>query len=96
MAKVLVDGGFAAEPLAPMRDAVEIGLLALFAWQGHDSEKPPEPELIDSMLVKPGLVPVETLSLVTHLRENQSERDESQGAVLLTQSDSLLSQAALL
>jgi hypothetical protein len=96
MAKVLVEGGFTAEALVPMRDAVEIGLHALFVWQGHDSETPPEPELIDSVLVKTSLVPVETLSLVTHLRENQSERDESQGTVLLAQSDRLLSQAASL
>ena len=96
MAKVLVEGGFTTEALVPMRDAVEIGLQALFVWQGHDSETPPEPELIDSVLVKTSLVPVETLSLVTHLRENQSERDESQGTVLLAQSDRLLSQAASL
>ena len=96
MAKVLIDGGFSAEAITPMRDAVEAALRALVVWQGHNSETPPEPELIDSVLVKTSLVPAETLSLVTRLRENQSEWDEPQGAALLAQSDRLLSQAASL
>lgn len=96
MAKVLIDGGFSVEAIPPIRDAVEAALRALVVWQGHNSETPPEPDLIDSVLVKTSLVPVETLSLVTHLRENQSEWDESQGAALLAQSDRLLSQAASL
>ncbi|MGB5774349.1 MAG: DEAD/DEAH box helicase [Sedimenticolaceae bacterium] len=96
MAKVLIDGGFSAEAITPMRDAVEASVQALVVWQGHNSETPPEPELIDSVLVKTSLVPVETLSLVTRLRENQSQWDESQGAALLAQSERLLSQAASL
>jgi len=96
MAKVLIDGGFSAEAITPMRDAVEAALRALIVWQGHNSETPPEPELIDSVLVKTSLVPAETLSLVTRLRENQSEWDEPQGAALLAQIDRLLSQAASL
>ncbi len=96
MAKVLIGGGFSVEAIPPIRDAVEAALRALVVWQGHNSETPPEPDLIDSVLVKTSLVPVETLSLITHLRENQSEWDESQGAALLAQSDRLLSQAASL
>jgi hypothetical protein len=96
MAKVLMDGGFRAEAITPMRDAVEAAFRALVVWQGHNSETSPEPELIDSMLVKTSLVPIETLSLITRLRENQSECDESQGAALLAQSDRLFSHAASL
>ena len=96
MAKVLMEGGFAAEALGPMRDAVETGLQALVVWQGYNGETPPEPELIDSTLVQTNLVPAETSSLVTRLREDQLAWDETQGAALLAQSDSLLSQAASL
>jgi len=93
---VLIEGGFAAEALAPVRDAVETGLQALVIWQGHDSEAPPEPGLIDSVLVRTDLLPAETLSLVTHLREYPSAEGETQEAELIVQSERLLSQAVLL
>lgn len=58
-----------------MRDAVESAVQALLLWQGHNGETLPEPELIDSLLVKPSLVPAETLFLITSLRENPSAWD---------------------
>ena len=77
-----------------MREAVETALQALTHWQGHNAEAPPTPELIDSMLVQPGLLPNETLSLISLLRDEQSELDEARVGNLLTQGDNLLSRAA--
>ena len=94
MAKVLADGGFSVEALAPMHEAVEKALHALVCWRGHDDETSPALGLIDSTLVQTNLLPAETLSLVARLREDQFEPDEAQAGKLLTQSDSLLSQAA--
>jgi hypothetical protein len=94
MAKVLSEGGFSTEALIPMRDAVEAALQALTHWQGHNAEVPPTLGLIDSILVQAKLLPGETLSLVSRLREDPSVQDEAQAGKLLTQGDSLLSQAA--
>ena len=96
MAQVLIDGGFSAEAVSPLCDAVETALQALLVWQIHNGETQPEPELIDAVLVESGLVPVETVSLLTQLRGNQSEWDKSQVTALLAQSDRLLSHAASL
>jgi len=94
MAKVLTEGGFCAEALAPMREAVETALHALTLWRGHNAETPPALGLIDSTLVRTNLLPTETLSLVACLRKDQPEWDDAQANNLLTQSDRILSQAA--
>ena len=94
MAKVLTEGGFSMEALVPMREAVETALQALTHWQGHNAKAPPTLGLIDSTLVQTNLLPVESLSLVARLREDQSARDETQAGKLFTQSDSFLSQIA--
>jgi hypothetical protein len=94
MARVLAEGGFATEALAPMREAVETALQALTLWRDQDVGTTPTLGLIDSKLVKPNLLPAETLSLVARLRENETETDNAQANLLLTQSDRLLSQAA--
>ena len=94
MAKVLRDGGFEAEALVPMREAVETALQALTHWQGHNAEVPPDLGLIDSTLIQTNLLPAETLPLITNLRAEQSARDAAQAGKLLTQSDSLFSQTA--
>jgi hypothetical protein len=94
MAKLLAQGGFILEALAPMREAVEFALLALTLWQGHKVETPPDPELIDSMLVQTKLLPAESLSHITRLRDEQAELTETQAAKLLAQSTSLFSRAA--
>jgi hypothetical protein len=96
MAKVLTEGGFSAEALAPMREAVETALHALTLWQGHDAETPPALGLIDSTLVRTKLLPTEILSVVACLRKDQPEWDKAQANNLLTQSDRLLSRAASL
>lgn len=93
MAKVLADGGFSIEALVPMHEAVETALQALALWQGHDAETPPPLGQLDSLLVETNLLPAETLSLLTQLREDQSKQDEAQVGKLLTQCDSLLSHA---
>jgi len=93
MAKVLTAGGFPREALVPMREAVETALQALTHWQGHNAEGSPDLELIESTLVQPNLLPNETLSLISLLRDEQSEMDEARAGKLFTQSDSLLSQA---
>jgi len=94
MAKVLAEGGFSTEALVPMREAVEAALQALTHWQGHNAEAPPTLALIDSTLVQTKLLPDETLSLVSRLREDPSAQDKAQAGKLLGQGDSLLSQAA--
>jgi superfamily II DNA or RNA helicase len=93
MANVLTAGGFPTEALVPMREAVETALQALTFWQGHSAEAPPTPGLIDSMLVQTNLLPIETLSLISLLRDEQSELDEATAGKILKQSDSLLSRA---
>jgi hypothetical protein len=93
MARVLTEGGFSAEALAPMREAVETALHALTFWRGHNAETPPALGLIDSTLVQTNLLPTETLSLVDRLRQDQAEWDETQTNNLLAQSHRLLSQA---
>jgi hypothetical protein len=94
MAKVLRKGGFSTEALVPMREAVETALQALAHWQGHSTGTTTDPGLIESTPIQTSLLPAETLSLVTSLREEQSARDEGQTDRLLTQSDSLFSQTA--
>jgi len=96
MAKVLTEGGFAAEALAPMRKAVETAVQALTHWKGHNAGIPPALSLIDSTLVQTKLLPADTLSLLARLREDQPVADDVQADDLLTQSDRLLSQAAAL
>lgn len=96
MAKVLNTGGFATEALVPIREAMEIALHALVLWQGHDAETPLALGLIDSTLVQTNLLPVDTLSLVAQLREDQRTQDDSQSHKLLAHCDSLLSQSASL
>ena len=93
MAKLLMQGGFIVEALAPMREAVDIALLALTLWRGHNAETAPDAELIDSMLVQTKLLPVETLSQITRLRDEQFEWDETPAAKLLAQSETLISRA---
>ncbi len=94
MAKVLIEGGFAKEALAPMSEAVETALHAMTHWRGHDTETAPDPGLIESALVQTKLLPVETLTLVARLREDQATEDETQAVKLLARCDSLLSRAA--
>jgi hypothetical protein len=96
MAKVLADGGFTVEALAPMREAVEISLQALIEWQGHNCGTPPDLKLIDSVLVKTNLLPAENLSHIARLRDEQSEWDEVHAGEFIRQSESIFSQAASL
>ena len=93
MAKVLKEGGFAAEALAPMHDAVETALQALSLWHGHATETSPEPDWIDSALIQKDLLSAETISLIAALRNDQQPADESRTNELLTQGDSLFSRA---
>ena len=96
MARVLIDGGFQAEAVTPMRDTMETALLALAVWQGHNGEAPLEAETIESLLVEPGLLARETPSLVTSLREQQPGEEALPVSALLAESDRLLTQAASL
>jgi hypothetical protein len=96
MAKVLADGGFTVEALAPMREAVEISLQALIEWQGHNTGTPPDLKLIDSVLVKTNLLPAENLSHIARLRDEKSEQDETHAGKLVMQSENIFSQAASL
>ena len=96
MARLLADGGFVAEALAPMREAVEIALQALAIWQGQTAEIPLQEKQIDALLLQTHILPADTLSLLAHLREPLNTGNESQARALLKQSDELLSQAALL
>ncbi len=93
MAQVLTAGGFPREALVPMREAMETVLQALSYWQGHNAEGSPDLALIESTLVQTNLLPNETLSLISLLRDEQSEMDEARAGKLFTQSDNLLTQA---
>lgn len=94
MAKVLAEGGFSTEALAPMRLAVETALHALVQWRGYDAEPPITLGLIGSALVQTNLLPAETLSLVAHLREDQTACDATRTGKILTKSDHFLSRTA--
>jgi len=90
MAKVLAEGGFVAEALTPMREAVETALQALAIRWDWKTAAPIPIDLVNVELVKKGLMPDEILSLVTHLRADQPERDEKQAVQLLIQGVSLM------
>ena len=94
MAKVLSEGGFAAEALAPMREAVDIALQALAIWRGDKTETPPDLGQIDTTLVQTGLLPANTLALVARLREEQPVLDVAQASKLVTQGSDLFAKAA--
>ncbi len=94
MAKLLADGGFPMEALAPMREAVSILLRALILWQDRDAGTTPGPELIESVLVRTKLLPAETISIIKRLREELPEADETQAGVLLVESDSIFVRSA--
>jgi superfamily II DNA or RNA helicase len=96
MANVLAAGGFPAEALAPMRDAVDASMQALTLWRGHHAETPPALDLIDATLVQTNLLPAGTLPLVARLRADQTSPDEAQARKLLAESDRLLAHAATL
>ncbi len=96
MAKVLKEGGFPREALAPMGEAVETALQSLALWQGRKAETPPEPEWIDATLVQTNLLPSETLPLVVELREGSQATDEPRAKELLAQGDGLFARAASL
>jgi HEPN domain-containing protein len=96
MAKLLADGGFTVEALVPMREAVEISLQALIEWQGHNTGRLPDLELIDSVLVKTNLLPAENLSHIARLRDEQSDRDETHAGILVMQSENIFSHVASL
>ncbi|MES9901920.1 MAG: DEAD/DEAH box helicase, partial [Sedimenticola sp.] len=93
MAKVLATGGFKMEALAPIGEALETALQALLLWQGLDATAEATLELIDSTLVQPGLLPSETLQLITDIRQELSTRDESQTSWLFSHCDEVLLQA---
>jgi hypothetical protein len=90
MAQVLKDGGFLREALVPMREAVETALRALLIWRGQPGDELPSLGLIDSALVKTGLMPDETLSQLARLREESSP---AQAPDLFALSDRLFSTA---
>lgn len=90
MAKVLAEGGFVTEALAPMREAVETALQALAIRWDWNTAAPIPIDLIDAELVNKGLLPNETLPLVTHLRADQAGTDEKHAAQRLLQAVSLI------
>ena len=93
MARVLADGGFAAEALAPMGEAAETALRALLIWRGGEPDSPLPLARIETELVKTGLMPDETLSLLSRLRDEPREMTEDQAAQLLSRAGSLIGQA---
>ena len=90
MAKVLAEGGFVSEALAPLREAVETALQALAICWDWKTVAPIPIDLINVELVENGLLPDEILALVTHLRADQAEMDEKQAAQRLLQGVSLI------
>lgn len=84
MADVLVSGEFVQEAVAPMKEAVEIGLRALAHALGEDSNGAAVPlDMVRSRLVSEGALPADTVACVSTLREAQPLADEAEAQGLI-------------
>ncbi len=94
MARVLAEGGFPREALAPLREAVETALQSLACLVGEESATAVPADLVQSRLVAEGLVSPETPSLVARLRDGAEAGSEEQARELLDIGHGLLDHAA--
>jgi hypothetical protein len=92
MARLLGDGDFVEEALAPMAQALELALQALLHWQGHEAKGTPSEKTIRTLLIETGLLPKGGESILESLRNPPAENREP--TRLLAQGDSLFEQAA--
>jgi hypothetical protein len=76
MARVLAEGGFAQEALAPVREALETAIAALGCLHGTDGEAP-TPESLRGQLSGDGALPGDTLELWEALRSPAEGMEDS-------------------
>ncbi len=96
MANVLSAGGFPAEALAPMSEAVNRALQALMLWQGQDTETASDLQQLETRLIQTRLLPAETVPLVCALRPDSQIEDETRASELLALSEQIISHATAL
>lgn len=94
MATVLEQGGFVIEACKPMREAVETAARAMVALIGENDSETIPLRVVESHLIKRGLLPPESIVLIARLREMEIGLDESQARKLLNQSAELLAAAS--
>lgn len=94
MAGVLAEGGFPVEAVAPLREAVELGLHALGRALGEESGESLSLGFIESRLVTDGLAPSEAPTLVARLREGLNGGGEPAARKLSEDGNQLLDHAA--
>jgi superfamily II DNA or RNA helicase len=93
MAGVLAAGGFPLEALAPMRQAIETALAALAHSLGEKNGEIIPLKMVESRLLKAGMVPQEAPSLVALLRQQEAD-DEETARTLFERGAGLLDHAA--
>lgn len=94
MAGVLAEGGFPVEAVAPLREAVELGLRALGRVLGEENGEALSLGFIESRLVAEGLAPSEAPALVARLREGLNGGGEPAARKLFEGGNQLLDHAA--
>jgi SNF2-related domain/Helicase conserved C-terminal domain len=94
MARVLAEGGFPGEALAPLREAVETALHSLAYLLGEESVNAVPAEFVQSRLVAEGLVSPGTPSLVARLRDGAEAGSEEQAPELLDMGHGFLGHVA--
>jgi hypothetical protein len=101
MARVLAEGGFPIEAMAPLGEALETALQSLAHLLGEEAGKRITMATVESRLVKEGLLPAEAPDLVARIRASEPlsiERAEAliaDGHRLLGQANETLERAAL-
>jgi hypothetical protein len=93
MATVLVSGGFADEAIAPMKEAVGLGLKALACLAGEKvGDEELSPAAVESALVPAGLLPAEHAGWIAELRGIATAEavPEARAKVILGHADQVL------
>jgi len=94
MAKLLGDGDFVVEALAPMAEALELAFQALLHWQGHENDGTPSGKTIRRLLIGKGLIPKGSETILESLRKPSAAAQHPEPTQLLAQCNSLFEQAA--
>ena len=100
MAQLLAKGGFIAEAIPPLKEAVETGLESIALLENHEA-KPLSLHFIETQLAANAKVPADSVKLIAQLREEQhpSNKDATalleQGTTLMKHVNETLNKAAL-
>jgi superfamily II DNA/RNA helicase len=101
MALLLAKGGFEAEAVPPLQEAVEMSLESVAILENHEV-RPLSIHCIDTMLSGRAKLPANTVKLVARLREDKQFNDDDasvlleQGTTLIQHVSEVLNKAALL